>query len=76
MGNNLYEVDDNDKKDNSNIFEFIDNAIKFYSVHHKPYPDCFCLSPHFLLNKERFDSTFNYFGNTNYFKKIIKPFYN
>ena len=76
MENNLYEADDNDKKYNNNIFEFINNNIKFYSVHHKPYPDCFCLSPLFLLNEERFDSTFNFFGNINYFKKIIRPFFN
>ena len=76
MQDNLYDIDDNDKKYNNNIFEFINNNIKFYSVHHKPYPDCFCLAPCFLLNEERFDSTFNFFGNINYFKKLIRPFFN
>ena len=76
MEDGLYEPDENDKKYNSNIFEFINNDIKFYSVHHKPFPDCFCFSPYFLLNEERFDSTFNFFGNINYFKKLIQPFFN
>ena len=63
----------NDKKYNSRIDEFI-NEIIFYSVHHKPYPDCFCLSPCFLLKEERFDTTFNYLGNINYFYELIQPF--
>ena len=75
MEKGLYMEDEHNKKYDSNIFEFINNDIKFYSVHHKPYPDCFCFSPYFLLNEERFDSTFNFFGNINYFKKLIKPFY-
>ena len=64
----------NDKKYNSSINEFI-NEIIFYSVHHKPYPDCFCLSPCFLLKEERFDTTFNFLGNINYFTSLIMPFY-
>ena len=72
----IYSKDDKDKNYNINLNEFITNDIRFYSVHHKPYPDCFCLSPCFLLNKERFDTTFVYFGNTDYFKNLIKPFYN
>ena len=70
--NNEYE--ENDIKYNSSIDEFI-KEIKFYSVHHKPYPDCFCLSPNFLLKEERFDTTFNYLGNINYFSSLIQPFY-
>jgi len=72
----IYGKDEKDKNYSINLNEFITNDIKFFSVHHKPYPDCFCLSPCFLLNKERFDTTFVYFGNTDYFKNIIKPFYN
>ena len=67
------EEEYNDKNFNSRIDEFI-NEIIFYSVHHKPYPDCFCLSPSFLLKEERFDTTFNYFGNINYFHELIQPF--
>ena len=70
-----YGEEENDKKYNSSIDEFI-NEIKFYSVHHKPDPDCFCLSPNFLLKEERFDTTFNYLGNINYFSSLIKPYYN
>ena len=70
-----YGEEENDKKYNSSIDEFI-NEIKFYSVHHKPDPDCFCLSPNFLLKEERFDTTFNYLGNINYFTSLIQPYYN
>ena len=70
-----YGEEENDKKYNSSIDEFI-NEIKFYSVHHKPDPDCFCLSPNFLLKEERFDTTFNYLGNINYFSSLIQPYYN
>ena len=72
----IYSKDDKDKNYNINLNGFITNDIRFYSVHHKPYPDCFCLSPCFLLNKERFDTTFVFFGNTDYFKNLIKPFFN
>jgi len=68
------DQEDSDKKYNSRIDEFI-NEVIFYSVHHKPYPDCFCLSPNFLLKEERFDTTFNYMGNINYFSSLIQPFY-
>ena len=70
-----YGEEENDKKYNSSIDEFI-NEIKFYSVHHKPDPDCFCLSPNFLLEEERFDTAFNYLGNINYFTSLIQPYYN
>ena len=70
-----YGEEENDKKYNSSIDEFI-NEIKFFSVHHKPDPDCFCLSPNFLLKEERFDTTFNYLGNINYFTSLIQPYYN
>ena len=72
----IYGKDEKDKDYSINLNGFITNDIKFFSVHHKPYPDCFCLSPCFLLNKERFDTTFVFFGNTDYFKNLIKPFYN
>ena len=76
MENSIYEGDEREKNYNSNIIHFITNDIKFYSVHHKPFPDCFCFSPYFLLNKEKFDTTFTFFGNTCYFRNLIKPFYN
>ena len=76
LSEGIYGKDEKDKKYNTNLSGFITNDIKFYSVHHKPYPDCFCLSPCFLLNKERFDTTFVFFGNTEYFKSLIMPFYN
>ena len=66
--------EEDDQKYNSSIDEFI-NEIIFYSVHHKPHPDCFCLSPYFLLKEERFDTTFNFLGNINYFSELIQPFY-
>ena len=76
LSGDIYNEDEeeNDIKYNSSINEFI-NEIKFYSVHHKPQPDCFCLSPYFLLNEERFDTTFNFLGNINYFYELIQPFY-
>ena len=75
LENGLYGQNQREKNYNSNIDECI-NEIKFYSVHHKPYPDCFCLDPCFLLKKEKFDATFNFMGHTNYFKKFIEPFCN
>ena len=76
MKGGIYGEEERDKKYNSNIIDFITNEIKFYSVHHKPYPDCFCLSPCFLLNKEKFDTTFVFLGNIDYFKNLIEPIYN
>ena len=70
----IYGEEENDKHYNSNIDEIL-SQIKFYSVHHKPYPDCFCLSPYFLLKEETFKSTFYYMGNTNYFTSFIEPYY-
>ena len=66
------EGEENDRKYNSSINEFI-NEIIFYSVHHRPYPDCFCLSPCFLMKEERFDTSFNFLGNIDYFNKLIEP---
>ena len=66
------EGEENDRKYNSSINEFI-NEIIFYSVHHRPYPDCFCLSPCFLMKEERFDTSFNFLGNIEYFNKLIEP---
>ena len=76
MEDGIYGLNSKDKKNNSNIIDFITNNIKFYSVHYKPYPDCFCLSPCFLLNEDNFESHFIYYGNSNYFKNLIQPFYN
>ena len=74
---NIYNEDDEENDDklyNSNIEEFI-YGIKFFSVHHKPFPDCFCLSPYLLLQEEKFCTTFNCLGNDNYFNSLIQPYY-
>ena len=67
-----FEEEENDQKYNSSIKQFI-NEIIFYSVHHRPYPDCFCLSPCFLMKEERFDTSFNFLGNISYFTSLIEP---
>ncbi len=74
----IYNEEDEENDDilyNSNIQEFI-YGIKFFSVHHKPFPDCFCLSPYLLLQEEKFCTTFNCLGNDNYFSSLIQPYYN
>ena len=48
------------------------NHIIFFSVHHKYFPDCFTLSPEFLLEKEKFENYFSMFGNKNYFSSLIQ----
>jgi len=53
------------------ITEDLFSNIIYFSVHHKYYPDCFTLSPVFLLEKEKFENTFN-FGNQNYFNFLIQ----
>ena len=73
--NDCDEEDNNDKLYNANLDEFI-HGIKFYSVHHKPYPDCFCLSQYLLLQEVKFDSTFKNYGNTDYFGSLIQPYHN
>ena len=51
--------------------EFINNII-FFSVHHRYFPDCFTLSPEFLLEKEKFENTFCVLGNKKYFCSLIQ----
>ena len=49
------------------------NDIVFFSVHHRNFPDCFTLSPGFLLEKEKFENIFGYLGNPKYFCSLIQP---
>ena len=51
--------------------DFFNNII-FFSVHHKYFPDCFTLSPEFLLEKEKFENYFSMLGNKNYFSSLIQ----
>ena len=51
--------------------EFINNII-FFSVHHRYFPDCFTLSPEFLLEKEKFENSFYTLGNKKYFCSLIQ----
>ena len=51
--------------------EFINNII-FFSVHHRYFPDCFTLSPEFLLEKEKFENSFYTLGNKKYFSSLIQ----
>ena len=48
------------------------NNIIFFSVHHRYFPDCFTLSPEFLLEKEKFENCFSNLGNTKYFCNFIQ----
>ena len=59
------KIEENMKED------FLKNII-FFSVHHRHYPDCFTLSPEFLLEKEKFENIFLKFGNKNYFSSLIQ----
>ena len=52
--------------------DYLFNNIYFFSVHHKYFPDCFTLSPEFLLEKDKFDNCFKILGNHNYFCSLIK----
>ena len=69
------DEDNNDELYKKNLEEFI-HGIQFYSVHHKTFPDCFCLSQYLLLQEVKFDSTFSNYGNTDYFGSLIQPYYN
>ena len=48
------------------------NNIIFFSVHHRYFPDCFTLSPEFLLEKEKFENCFYKLGNSKYFCSLIQ----
>ena len=50
------------------------NNIIFFSVHHRYFPDCFTLSPEFLLEKEKFENCFNKLGNSRYFCSLIQSY--
>ena len=52
--------------------EYLFKNIFFFSVHHKYFPDCFTLSPEFLLEKDKFENCFKILGNHNYFCSLIK----
>ena len=51
--------------------DFFNNII-FFSVHHRYFPDCFTLSPEFLLEKSKFENIFNKLGNNKYFCSLIQ----
>jgi len=53
------------------ITEDLFSNIIYFSVHHKYFPDCFTLSPVFLLEKEKFENTFNII-NQNCLSFLIK----
>ena len=59
------------KKNDLIIEDFFENII-FFSVHHKYYPDCFTLSPEFLLEKSKFENIFNKLGNNKCFCALIQ----
>jgi hypothetical protein len=71
-----YEEENDDIKNNYLNSELFINEVYFYSVHHKPFPDCFCLSPNFLLQEDKFYKTFNELGNKNFCCSLIQPYYN
>ena len=50
------------------------NNIIFFSVHHRHFPDCFTLSPEFLLEKDKFDNCFNNLGNYKCFCSLIQSY--
>ena len=41
-------------------------------MHHRYFPDCFTLSPEFLLEKSKFENIFNKLGNNKYFCSLIQ----
>ena len=53
------------------LTEDLFSNIIYFSVHHKYFPDCFTLSPVFLLEKEKFENAFN-FGNQKCFSFLIQ----
>ena len=68
--------DNSNKKEDKKIIESsIDdlfNNIIYFSVHHRYFPDCFTLSPEFLLEKEKFENIFAKLGNSKYFCSLIQ----
>ena len=50
------------------------NNIIFFSVHHRHFPDCFTLSPEFLLEKEKFENCINNLGNPKCFSSLIQSY--
>ena len=50
------------------------NNIIFFSVHHRHFPDCFTLSPEFLLEKDKFENCFNNLGNSKCFCSLIQSY--
>ena len=61
-----------DPKIKENIIEELLNNIIYFSVHHKNFPDCFTLSPEFLLEKEKFENCFQNISNKQYFFSLIE----
>ena len=70
IGNAKYNLEN--KRLEENAREDFLKSIIFFSVHHRHYPDCFTLSPEFLLEKEKFENYFLKFGNKNYFSSLIQ----
>ena len=68
--NNCSNNNEEQKKNDLIIEDFFENII-FFSVHHKYYPDCFTLSPEFLLEKSKFENIFNRLGNNKCFCTLI-----
>ena len=70
-----FSLENNKEKDNIEdtikLTEDLFSNIIYFSVHHKYFPDCFTLSPVFLLEKEKFDNVFN-FGNSKCFSFLIQ----
>ena len=62
---------ENQKIIEMNIEDFFNNII-FFSVHHRYFPDCFTLSPEFLLEKDKFENCFSVLGNPKYFCSLIQ----
>ena len=67
---------DKNNKEQQKIIEIcteeLFNNIIFFSVHHRYFPDCFTLSPEFLLEKDKFDNCFKNLGNSNCFSSLIE----
>ena len=56
--------------------EELSNNIIFFSVHHRYFPDCFTLSPDFLLEKDKFDNCFKNLGSIIFFGSLIQSYNN
>ena len=64
------------ENNNNNHIDTFLKEINFFSAHQRQSPDCFSLSPDFLLKEELFENSFRYCGNIDFFTSLIIPFYN